>query len=170
MECTSFLIYHANKKSQILRNGSLVWMDHGKTYTISVLFKNMTTEKIKKFFERWGIKIRGKLSHYPILYAFLGGVGIVLFWRGVWHTADDINLGSIVSLIIGFLLLLIIGVFVAEFIGNKLIISGLVGEKKIATTEEGEIETEETQLKNLQNTLNRVEKKLSDLEVEVEKK
>ena len=111
------------------------------------MFKN-----IQKGLNQWEIRVRGKLSHYPILYAFLGGVGIVLFWRGVWHTADDINLGSILSLLIGFLLLLIIGVFVAEFIGNKLIISGLVGEKKISETEKGEIETEESQLKNLQNS------------------
>ena len=119
------------------------------------------------YFDRLEIKIRGKLSHYPILYAFIGGTGVVLFWRGVWHAADDINLGSIISLIIGFVILVVAGVFVTEFIGNKLIISGLVGEKKLSKTEEGQIETEESQLKNLQNTLNRVEKKLNDLEGEV---
>jgi len=127
-------------------------------------------KEIIKFFDRLEIRIKGKLSHYPVLYAFIGGVGIVLFWRGVWHTADDLNLSSILSLIIGFFILLVIGVFVAEFIGNKLIISGLVGEKKLSSKEEGEIETEESQLKNLQNTLSRVEKKLTDLEGEVEKK
>ena len=34
--------------------------------------------------------------------------------------------------------------------------------------EEEELQTEEMQLKNLQNTLNRVEKKISDLEIKVE--
>jgi hypothetical protein len=123
-----------------------------------------------KFFDKLEIIIRGKLSHYPVLYALLGGIGIVLFWRGVWHTADDLNLSSLLSLIIGFVILLLIGVFVAEFIGNKLIISGLIGEKKLATKEEGEIETEETQLKNLQNTLNRLEKKLEHIDEDIEKK
>jgi hypothetical protein len=123
-----------------------------------------------KFFDRLEIKIRGKLSHYPILYAFLGGVGIILFWRGVWHTADDINMGSILSLIIGFFILILIGVFVAEFIGNKLIMTGLIGEKKLEEKEEGEIETEETQLKNLQNTLNRLEKKLEHIDEEIDQK
>ncbi len=127
-------------------------------------------ERIIIFFDKLEVRIRGKLSHYPVLYAFVGGVGVVLFWRGVWHTADDMDLGSILSLIIGFIILVVTGVFVAEFIGNKLIISGLIGEKKLETKEEGEIETEETQLRNLQNTLNRVEKKLSELEGEVEKK
>jgi len=30
-------------------------------------------------------------------------VGVVLFWRGVWHTADDYNMSSLLSLIIGFI-------------------------------------------------------------------
>ena len=125
-------------------------------------------KEIREFFNKLEIRIRGKLSRYPVLYAFLGGVGIVLFWRGIWHTADNLNLDSLLSLIIGFFILLLIGVFVAEFIGNKLIISGLVGEKKLEQKEEGEIETEESQLKNLQNTLNRLEKKLEHIDEEID--
>ncbi len=137
----------------------------------------MLIKKIIEFFDKLENKIRRKLSHYPILYAFIGGIGVVLFWRGVWHTADDINLGSTISIIIGAVILLLTGIFVSEFIGKKLIISGLVGEKKIIKkeeaeikTEETEIQTEETQLKNLQSTLNRVERKISDLEEEIEGK
>jgi hypothetical protein len=126
--------------------------------------------RIVKFFDRLEITIRGKLSHYPILYAFIGGTGIVLFWRGVWHTADDMNMGSILSLIVGFIILVLIGVFVAEFIGTKLIISGLIGEKKLEQKEKGEIETEETQLKNLQSTLSRLEKKLEHIDEEIDGK
>ena len=129
------------------------------------MFKN-----IQKGLNQWGVMVRGKLSHYPVLYALLGGIGIVLFWRGVWHTADDMNMSSILSLIIGFLLLLSIGVFVAEFIGNKLIMTGLIGEKKLTSKEEGEIETEESQLKNLQSTLSRLEKKLEHIDEDLEKK
>ena len=32
--------------------------------------------------------MRGFLSHYPMIYALVGGVGIVSFWRGVWETSD----------------------------------------------------------------------------------
>ncbi|OGI67180.1 hypothetical protein A2823_02025 [Candidatus Nomurabacteria bacterium RIFCSPHIGHO2_01_FULL_41_91] len=127
-------------------------------------------KKIVRFFDKIEDKIRGKLSHYPILYAFIGGVGIVLFWRGVWHLADDINLESGISFIIGTVILLMTGVFVSEFIGKKLIISGLIGEKKLTEKEESEIQTEETQLKNLQNILNRVEKKLEHIDQDIEKK
>jgi hypothetical protein len=130
----------------------------------------MLIKKIVKFFDKLEDKIRGKLSHYPILYAIIGGIGVILFWRGVWHMADDMSMNSIISTIIGAIILLLTGVFVSAFIGSRLIISGLVGEKKITEQEESEIQTEETQLRNLQNTLNRVEKKIVELEEEVEKK
>ena len=130
----------------------------------------MLIKKIVRFFDKLEDKVRGKLSHYPILYAFIGGVGVVLFWRGIWHTADDINIGSVISMIVGAIILLITGVLVSSFIGSRLIISGLIGEKKLAEKEEVEIETEETQLKNLQNTLNRLEKKLDHIDEDIEKK
>ena len=130
-----------------------------------------------EFLNRLEDKIKRKLSRYPVIYAFIVGTGIVLFWRGIWHTADDIDLGSITSLIAGTVILILVGGFVSEFIGNKIIISGLVGEKKLTEKEGGEIkeekseiETEETQLRNLQNTLNRVEKKMTELETEIESK
>lgn len=130
----------------------------------------MMRRKITRFFDKLEDKVRGKLSHYPILYAFLGGIGVVLFWRGVWHIADDINISSVISIIIGSIILLITGIFVSAFVGNKLIISGLIGEKKLAEKEEGEIETEEFQLINLQNTLNRLEKKLDHIDEDIEEK
>ena len=124
----------------------------------------MLIKRVIKFFDRLEDRVRGKLSHYPILYGFVGGTGIVLFWRGVWHLADSINLSSILSIVVGSVVLLMTGVFVSEFIGNRLIISGLIGEKKLTEKEESEIETEETQLKNLQNTLNKLERKLDHME------
>jgi hypothetical protein len=127
-------------------------------------------KKIVRFFDKLEDHVRGILSHYPILYAFIGGTGIVLFWRGVWHIADDINLNSGASFVIGTVILLMTGVFVSEFIGNRLIISGLIGEKKLAEKEESEIQTEETQIKNLQNTLNRLETKLDHIDKDIEGK
>jgi hypothetical protein len=130
----------------------------------------MRLKKIVLFFDRLEDRVRGKLSHYPIIYAIIGGIGIVLFWRGVWHTADDIGLGSLISLIAGTTILLLSGVFVSAFIGNKLIISGLIGEKKLTEKAKDEIETEETQIKNLSETLNRVEKLVSHLEEDAHRK
>lgn len=134
----------------------------------------MLVKNIVKFFDKLENKVRGKLSHYPIIYGFLGGVGVVLFWRGVWHTSDDLGLGSVESIILGSIILLITGVFVSTFIGNKIIISGLMSEEKLSKKEEKEIQeeiqAEEKDLQEMQQTLKKVEKKVSDIEEEVEKK
>ncbi|QQR82881.1 hypothetical protein IPJ70_02110 [Candidatus Campbellbacteria bacterium] len=104
--------------------------------------------------------VRVKLSHYPIVYAFIGGTGIVIFWRGVWHTMDtfmefffvtgaSVSSTSIsqlpwwdgpLSIAIGTVLLLMVGLFVTSFIGNEIIISGLKKEKKIVEKTEEEIQ------------------------------
>jgi len=100
------------------------------------------TNKIINFFDKLEDKVRSKLSHYPIIYALIGGVGIVLFWRGVWYIADDMSLGSWASIIISIILLLMTGLFVSFFIGHYIIFSGLKQEKKIEEKEEDEIRAE----------------------------
>lgn len=130
----------------------------------------MLIKKTLKIFDKLEDKVRAKLSHYPILYALIGGIGVVLFWRGIWHIADDINLGSIVSIIIGTIILLMTGVFVSAFIGQRLIMSGLIGEKKLSEKEQREIETEETQIKNLQNVVKKLAKKIDHIDADVHKK
>ena len=134
-------------------------------YTVNMLIK-----KTIKFFDKLEDKIRGLLSHYPILYGFFGGIGVVLFWRGVWHISDDLNLGSIASIVLGSIILLITGVFVSTFIGNKVIISGLKGERKMEEKETKEIREEVKDLEELQDTLKNVEEKISDLEQKISEK
>jgi MFS superfamily sulfate permease-like transporter len=124
-------------------------------------------KKIAIFFDKLEDKVRGRLSHKPILYAFVGGVGVVLFWRGVWHTADWlsyyflhrqtqlspldlINLtDGLLSLVIGTVLLLMTGLFVSTFIGNEIIISGIKGEKKLTERTEEEITKERVSLQDI---------------------
>jgi len=131
---------------------------------------NIKVKKILNFFDKLEDKVRGKLAHYPILYGFIVGTGLVLFWRGVWHIADEINLSSVISISLGAGILLITGIFVAEFLGKQLIISGLEGEQQIEKKEEKEIRAEETQIQKLESTLERVEKKLDQIEKEMETK
>ncbi len=131
------------------------------------------TKEITKFFDKLEDKVRYKLSRAPILYAFLGGVGIVLFWRGIWHTTDDLSVGvlkidSILSIVAGSGLLLLTGVFVSAFIGSSLIMTGLSGEKKLAEKTKEEIDTEEDKIKKLQETIERVEKDVEKIELELE--
>ncbi|HEY4505308.1 MAG TPA: hypothetical protein VJG67_01315 [Candidatus Paceibacterota bacterium] len=130
----------------------------------------MTGNKIAKFFDRLEDKVRSFLSRRPIFYAFLGGVGVVLFWRGVWHMADDANMAPIISLIIGSLILLIIGAFVTTFIGTKLIISGLYGEKKLTEKTESEIKAEGDKIEKLQKSINKVEEEIYKIESKINHK
>jgi len=124
--------------------------------------------KIFHFFDKLEDRTRERLSRKPLLYALIGAVGIVLFWRGIWHLADDFNLSSVFSIIIGTIILLITGVFVSAFIGNRLLISGLRGEKKLAEETEKEIETEEAQIERIQKTLDRVEEEVKNIENTIE--
>jgi hypothetical protein len=47
--------------------------------------------QIYHYFDKLEDRIRGRLSRYPIFYSLIGGTAIVLFWRGVWITADEIS-------------------------------------------------------------------------------
>ena len=135
------------------------------------------------FFDKLEDRVRGWMSHRKIFYGFVGGVGIVLFWRGVWHVADYFSLifmaraGDLAATIdmaalwdgllsggIGSILLLLPGLFVSSFIGNEIIISGLKGEKKIAEKTEEEVETETTLVKNLRKEIKDVEERLDRIE------
>ena len=134
-------------------------------------------------------RVRGYLSHYPIIYAFTGAIGIVIFWRGVWHTVDfvmgsftavsaglssvDLNLGvwwdGPLSFVIGSVLLLMTGVFVSNFIGNEIIISGLKGEKKIAEKTEKEVRTEEDRLSSVRSQIESMHGQMTDLKQEMDR-
>lgn len=121
-------------------------------------------DKIFRFFDKLEDKTRARLSQMPILYALVGGVGVILFWRGIWHIADELSLNAIVSVVLGGTILLITGAFVSSFIGNRLIISGLSGEKKLAERTKEEIMTEEDEIQSIKETLERVEEKISKMQ------
>lgn len=125
------------------------------------------------FFDKLENRIRSWLSHRPILYGLIAGTGVVLFWRGVWHTMDLLMFvlsswqsGEAVeffshfwwdgplSIILGVIVLLLCGAFVSSFIGNEVILSGLRGEKKLSEKTERELKTEAGAIARLQETLN----------------
>lgn len=92
------------------------------------------------FFDKFEDSLRARLSHHPIFYAFIGGIGIVLFWKGVWETAERFPiLDGVSSAIVGLLLILPTGLFVSFFIGDNIILSGYKREKKLIEKTEEEI-------------------------------
>ena len=118
-----------------------------------------------RFFDKLEDHIRGALSRVPIFYALVGGVGVVLFWRGVWHTADLFPFfDGPVSLIAGALILLATGLLVSVFIGDQIIISGLRHEKKLTEKTEMEVEVEEGVLTKIHKELHTVSERLARLE------
>ncbi len=113
----------------------------------------MKEKGIVIFFDRLEDKIRARLSRTPILYAIIGGTGIILFWRGIWLLADELYIGWLVSFVIGVVMLLATGLLVTSFIGDQIIVSGLRKEKKLVDKTESEILAEEVTLKEVKRDL-----------------
>ncbi len=127
------------------------------------------------YFDKFEDGIRGYLSRRPILYTFIGGVAIVLFWRGIWHTADLFPwLTGPVSILISVVILLATGLFVSYFVGDMIIISGLNKEKKTTEKNEEEIhnelEKEEHVIDRLEQKIDTLTDKIEELEEKVDEK
>ncbi len=140
-------------------------------------------KSIYRFGDKLEDCVRGKLSRTPIIYAFVGGLGVVLFWRGAWHLMDTLMFhffslvpldgmnevyelpwwDGIASLVLGTILLLMSGIFVSNFIGNEIIISGLRGEKKIVDKTEEELEIEIDELDLIEQDLKKISRQISQL-------
>ena len=116
-----------------------------------------------KFFDKLEDKIRAKLSHMPITYAFIGSVGIILIWRGVWVIADELHMSGWWSLILGLFITLISGLFVSFFIGDRIIISGIKNEKRLDQKTEEEIKKEEIELFDIQEDLKEIKKEIREI-------
>lgn len=145
----------------------------------------MLFKKVFSIGDRLEDRVRGKLSHYPIIYAFIGGAGAVIFWRGIWHTVDYamvylfLSLGAgegllpwwdgLLSIIVGTALLLTVGLFVSNFIGNEIIISGLKREKKIVEKTEDELEEELKESNEIKQEIHEMDKRLKRIEIILKK-
>ncbi|MEK7642017.1 MAG: hypothetical protein AAB365_03450 [Patescibacteria group bacterium] len=134
-------------------------------------------KKIFTFFDKFEDQVRGHLSRYPIIYTLVGGIAIVLFWRGVWHTADMLQarggwLGFVfyepVNLVLVFALLLATGLFVSYFIGDSILISGLRQEKKLHEKTEKDIREEEATLNDIKNVMTSLKHEVDEIKSAVE--
>jgi len=146
-------------------------------------------KRIRAFLERTEEKSRVYLSHRPRLYALIVGIGIVLFWRGVWHSTDlvhtylnifqnNLTIDSFaspwwdgpLSFIVGIVVLHFTGAFTSSFIGNELILSGLRGEKRLAQKTESEVKGEEEFIIDIKKELETMTEKIQQLDKEIHKK
>jgi len=144
---------------------------------------------IRSLITRLEERARIRLSHHPKIYALIVGVGIVLFWRGVWHSTDLIHTylnifqnsftidasaspwwDGPLSLVVGIIILFFTGAFTSSFIGNELILSGLRGEKRLSEKTESEVKDEEQFILDIKQELDTMTEKIGQLEKEVYKK
>lgn len=126
-------------------------------------------KKIIKFFDKLEDHIRARLSRRPIIYAIVGGIAVVLFWRGVWMMADSLGISGPLSVLLSIIILLLTGLFVSFFIGDRIILSGLKQEKKLVEKEEAEIKTETDRLFEVEEELKEVERDLEEIKANVKK-
>ena len=134
-------------------------------------------KKLINFFDKFEDHVRARLSRHPIIYTFIGGIAIVLFWRGVWHTADILQeqggwLGWLfyepTNLAIVTIILLATGLFVSYFIGDTILMSGLKGEKKMTDKTEKEIREEELKIAEIKTTIDEIKKEVVEIKQVVE--
>ncbi|MDQ1281745.1 MAG: hypothetical protein QG630_96 [Patescibacteria group bacterium] len=134
-------------------------------------------QKIESYFSKTELKNRAYLSKRKFLYALLGGAGVVLYWRGIWHSADILEIkGGLIlkiifspvgSIILGILLLSSIGLLVQAFIGADVIISGIKKEKQEIDKTEEELKKDEEAREKEKNLIKEIDEHLHSLQKEM---
>ena len=128
-------------------------------------------DSVYYIFDKAEDHIRMRLSHHPFIYTFIGGSGVVLFWRGVWHSVDILEqsspIGSIIFSPLGCIVLAIVtllstGLFVSVFIGDSIIMSGIKHDKKII---EKTLANEEVEKDDLEKVLAAIVEMKQELEL-----
>jgi hypothetical protein len=139
----------------------------------------MIIDYLKKFSNKINnveFKSRTFLSRHQILYALLGGAGVVLYWRGIWSFSDylekqnsffGIIFSPVGSMVLGAFLLLVIGLLVQEFIGADVIISGLKKEKRDIDKTEEELFKEEKEEIIEEKLIREIDEHLHDIEKKI---
>jgi len=126
-------------------------------------------KKIFRFFDLLEDRVRHNLSHFPVLYALVGFLGVVLTWRGIWRLADDFKLNSWFSVIVGISILLLSGLFVALAIGDEVIINAFRGRRKVTELKLEETLTLSERVDEIKKLLEKIEKSLAHVEKEGKK-
>jgi len=132
--------------------------------------------KIIHFFDKLEDRIRGRLSLNPIIYALIGGTAMVLFWRGIWHTADILMLqGGIwgvifyepITIVWTTIIMLLVGVFASFFVGESIVLSGLKHDKKVFEKTATEVAEEEGEIAGAISHIRIIEKELTELSTKI---
>lgn len=119
---------------------------------------------VTNIFLRIEERARTYFERFPFAHAFLGGIGVVLFWRGTWELADRLRIDPVTSIVFGSLLLGGIGLFLHTFVGNAIIIKNVEKDKQMTKKAEHEIASVEQTVKTEKVTLAQLAEKIEKLE------
>lgn len=138
--------------------------------------------KLIKLFDRLEDYTRAHLARHPYWYALFGGIAVVLFWRGVWGTADilagryNTDQHTIIDsnflkwffyepnqIIFSIIALLLMGLMVSVFVGDRIIISGLRKEKTIEERTEEIVSEEVITLKHIRDEIRELKKEMEEM-------
>ena len=134
----------------------------------------MKFKKIVKFFDILEDITRARLSKYPIFYAILGSFAVVLFWRGVWETADIVSQMNIyfayfffppIQVVVCSIILLMTGLMVSTFIGHRILLSGLRHEKKLEEQTDELVKEEVITLAHIREEIRALKKEVQEMKV-----
>lgn len=126
-----------------------------------------------RFFDKVEDYARTRLSKHPIPYSIIGGVGVVLFWRGVWESADLLMESNVpflawffygpIQVFLATALLMLTGLMVSVFIGDRILLSGLRHEKKIEEKTEELVAEEVIRLSHIRDEIRALRKEIEEL-------
>jgi hypothetical protein len=124
------------------------------------------------FFDHVEDRVRSSLSKYPILYGIIGGITVVVFWRSVWVTTDEIVsffperlhfLNGPVTFLLSTAILLATGLFVSFFVTDRVLLSGIKHEEKNVLKVEKEMKQERQILTVLSQKIDKIEHTVEDI-------
>ena len=124
-------------------------------------------------FDKMEDHIRARLARHPFIYTFIGGAGVVLFWRGIWHMADilerNFTAGAVLfspigSVVLGVVILLSTGLFVSVFIGDSIIMAGIKHDKKIIEKTIEDVDSEKIDIEKVLEAIIAMKTELETLE------
>ena len=108
-------------------------------------------ESARKYFEQ-----------FPFVQALLAGVGVIIFWRGIWEWLDISQVSPFTSIVLGALILGGVGVFMQTFIGNTIIIREVQQEEKLEKHVQGHIHDDQVTLESVSKKIDELARKIEE--------
>ena len=114
--------------------------------------------------------IRKFLTNYPVLYAGITALAIVVFWEGIAEIARSYaaTTGPYLLIIISVPVLIVLGTFLPFFITDKKVLSEMAHEEKEIEKVEKEEEKDTDILKRMSEKIDEMDQEIHGIERELD--